>query len=195
MTAIEQKQMRATSGACRGVDRTRCFLERIDPHLGSLAGDRERRAFLKRQLEGWEYRYARFIATQGASEFSASTKIRRTPLIFCSPSPGLPRAPARWGARIGSAAFFLPPPRVKAWIGGNWRRLGMGKFLATAAFATALIAVAASEASAQTFVCQAVGLRSVAYGRAFFVGDAKWIALSRCARRSGLCTISYCVPG
>jgi len=74
MTAIEQKQMRATSGACRGVDRTRCFLERIDPHLGSLAGDRERRAFLKRQLEVGEYRYARFIATQGTSEFSASTQ-------------------------------------------------------------------------------------------------------------------------
>jgi hypothetical protein len=37
------------------------------------------------------------------------------------------------------------------------------------------------------------GARSV--GRAFFIGDAKVIALSRCARRSGICTISYCVPG
>src|SRR5262249_57158936 len=112
--------------------------------------------WLTRHREGREYGDAPLLATQGSSGFSASPKIRRTPLIFCSPSPGLPRAPARWGARIGSAAFFLPPPRVKAWIGGNWRRLGMGKFLATAAFATALIAVAASEASAQTFVCQAV---------------------------------------
>jgi hypothetical protein len=25
--------------------------------------------------------------------------------------------------------------------------------------------------------------------------EAKVIALSRCARRSGICTISYCVPG
>src|SRR5262249_20841495 len=30
-----------------------------------------RRAFLERQLEGWERRYARFIATEGASEHVA----------------------------------------------------------------------------------------------------------------------------
>ena len=72
----------------------------------------------------------------------------------------------------------------------------MGRILASLAFTTALVALVSSEVSAQTFVCQAVGARSVAYGRAFFVGDAKWIALSRCARRSGIfCTISYCVPG
>ena len=74
MAAIEQKQIAAGSGACRGTDRTRRFLARIDAHLRSLAGDRERRAFLERQLEGWECRYARFIATQGASEFSASSR-------------------------------------------------------------------------------------------------------------------------
>ena len=70
----------------------------------------------------------------------------------------------------------------------------MGKFLFSLAFATALLALAASEASAFAFVCQAVGVRSVAWGRSFFVADAKLIALSRCARRSGICTISYCVP-
>ncbi len=32
----------------------------------------ERRAFLDRQLDGWEHRYACFIATEGASEFAAS---------------------------------------------------------------------------------------------------------------------------
>ena len=69
----------------------------------------------------------------------------------------------------------------------------MGKFLFLLAFAAALLALASSEASA--FVCQAVGVRSVGWGRSFFVGDAKLIALSRCARRSGICTISYCVPG
>ena len=41
----------------------------------------------------------------------------------------------------------------------------------------------------------AVGVRSVAWGRSYFVADAKLMALSRCARRSGICTISYCVPG
>jgi hypothetical protein len=38
----------------------------------------------------------------------------------------------------------------------------MGKFLFSLAFATALLAVASSEASAN-FVCQAVGARSVGY--------------------------------
>jgi hypothetical protein len=43
------------------------------------------------------------------------------------------------------------------------------------------------------FVCQAVGARSVGYGRAYFVADAKWQALIRCERYSGICIISYCV--
>jgi hypothetical protein len=76
--------------------------------------------------------------------------------------------------------------------------LGMGKTLFSLTFATALLALASSEASAfvsSSFVCQAVGVRSVGWGRSFFVGDAKLIALSRCARRSGICTVSYCVPG
>jgi hypothetical protein len=69
----------------------------------------------------------------------------------------------------------------------------MGKILFSLAFATVLLALASSDALA--FVCQAVGVRSVAWGRSFFVVDAKLMALSRCARRSGICTISYCVPG
>ena len=70
----------------------------------------------------------------------------------------------------------------------------MGKLLFSLAFATALLGVASSEASAASFVCQAVGPRSVGYGRAYFVGDAKWQALLRCERYSGICIISYCVP-
>jgi hypothetical protein len=74
----------------------------------------------------------------------------------------------------------------------------MGKILFSLTFATVLLALASSEASAfvySSFACQAVGVRSVAWGRSFFVADAKLIALSRCARHSGICTISYCVPG
>jgi hypothetical protein len=70
----------------------------------------------------------------------------------------------------------------------------MRKILTALAFVTALLALASSEASAKNFVCQAVGPRSVAYGRAFFVADAKWQALLRCERYSGICIISYCVP-
>jgi hypothetical protein len=71
----------------------------------------------------------------------------------------------------------------------------MAKLLFSLAFATALLGVASSEASAAAgFVCQAVGPRSVGYGRAYFVADAKWQALIRCERYSGICIISYCVP-
>ena len=52
-------------------DRTRHFLARLDAHLPSLADPASRRAFLDRQIDGWEHRYARFLATDGASEPTA----------------------------------------------------------------------------------------------------------------------------
>ena len=54
------------------VDRTSRFIARVDAYLPTLADDAARRAFLDDQLEGWEHRYARFVATQGVSEFVAS---------------------------------------------------------------------------------------------------------------------------
>jgi hypothetical protein len=44
------------------------FLARLDRHLSILADAPARRCFLERQLAGWEHRYARFAATEGASE-------------------------------------------------------------------------------------------------------------------------------
>ncbi len=38
------------------------------PIWPTLSDDAARRAFLDRHLEGWEQRYARFLATEGASE-------------------------------------------------------------------------------------------------------------------------------
>ena len=70
----------------------------------------------------------------------------------------------------------------------------MGKILASLVFGVAVLGVASSEASAMNFLCQAVGPRSVGYGRAFFAADAKWQALLRCERYSGICIITYCVP-
>jgi aminoglycoside phosphotransferase (APT) family kinase protein len=52
----------------RRQDRVHRFIARVDSHLPTLADDGARRAFLDRQLEGWERRYARFIATEGQSE-------------------------------------------------------------------------------------------------------------------------------
>jgi hypothetical protein len=49
-------------------DRASRFIARLDAHLPTLCDDAARRAFLDRQLEGWEHRYARFLATEGASE-------------------------------------------------------------------------------------------------------------------------------
>jgi hypothetical protein len=52
-------------------DRASRFLARLDTHLPIVSDRPARCAFLDRQLEGWERRYARFIATQGASEPAA----------------------------------------------------------------------------------------------------------------------------
>jgi len=54
-------------------DRASRFIARVDAHLPTLCDDAARRAFLGRQLEGWEHRYARFLATEGASEFATDT--------------------------------------------------------------------------------------------------------------------------
>jgi hypothetical protein len=59
----------ATASAdAQSSDRATRFITRLDGHLRTLADDASRRAFLDRQLEGWEHRYARFIATEGDSE-------------------------------------------------------------------------------------------------------------------------------
>jgi hypothetical protein len=70
----------------------------------------------------------------------------------------------------------------------------MRRIVTSLVFVAAVLALASSQASAMNFVCQAVGPRSVAYGRAFFVAEAKWQALLRCERYTGICIISYCVP-
>jgi hypothetical protein len=72
MALKHQKDVAAGPEQCRSGDRTSRFIARVDLHLPTLADDAARRAFLDGQLEGWEHRYARFVATQGASEFAAS---------------------------------------------------------------------------------------------------------------------------
>jgi hypothetical protein len=49
-------------------DRALRFLARLDRHLPTLADQAARRDFLDLQIEGWQRRYARFIATEGGSE-------------------------------------------------------------------------------------------------------------------------------
>jgi hypothetical protein len=70
----------------------------------------------------------------------------------------------------------------------------MSKILSSLAFAIALLAFAASEASAYSFLCEAVGFRSRAWGYSYYVVEAKLMALSRCSRRGDFCGISYCRP-
>jgi hypothetical protein len=71
MASKHQDQAR-TSEIHYSDDRASRFIARVDAHLPTLADDGERRAFLDRQLDGWEHRYACFIATEGASEFATS---------------------------------------------------------------------------------------------------------------------------
>jgi hypothetical protein len=72
MASRHRKHVTAQPKRCCSADRTHRFIARVDAYLPTLADDAERRAFLDGQLEGWEHRYARFVATQGASEFAAS---------------------------------------------------------------------------------------------------------------------------
>jgi hypothetical protein len=68
MAPKHQDQARTSETQCPD-DRATRFIARVDAHLPTLPDDGERRAFLDRQLDGWERRYACFIATEGASEF------------------------------------------------------------------------------------------------------------------------------
>jgi hypothetical protein len=72
MASKHRNHVAAKSERCCSVDRTSRFIVRVDTYLPTLPDDAARRAFLDGQLEGWEHRYARFVATQGASEFAAS---------------------------------------------------------------------------------------------------------------------------
>jgi hypothetical protein len=72
MASKPQNHVTAKPEPWCSVDRTSRFIARVDLYLPMLADDAARRAFLDGQLEGWEHRYARFVATQGASEFAAS---------------------------------------------------------------------------------------------------------------------------
>jgi hypothetical protein len=49
-------------------DRSARFLARLDAHLPTLKDNAARRSFLVQQLAGWEFRYERFVLSEGASE-------------------------------------------------------------------------------------------------------------------------------
>ncbi|HEY7664205.1 MAG TPA: hypothetical protein VH934_13895 [Xanthobacteraceae bacterium] len=70
MARSEQRQGVAAHAGC-GSDRAARFIARVDAHLPSLKDDAARRRFLDRQLDGWERRYARFVSSEGESEFFA----------------------------------------------------------------------------------------------------------------------------
>jgi hypothetical protein len=72
MASKHRNHVTAQPKRCCSADRTDRFIARVDAYLATLADDAARRLFLDSQLEGWERRYARFVATQGASEFAAS---------------------------------------------------------------------------------------------------------------------------
>jgi len=103
MTAQQQNQIPTAPAACRALDRTGRFIARIDAHLPSLANDAARRGFLARQLERWQSRYARFIATQGASEFVASPRDPPHPADFLLTITALAARAAALGPKTRSA--------------------------------------------------------------------------------------------
>ncbi len=89
----EQRVTAPVGGASRTLpaaaarsDRASRFLARLDTHLPIISDRPARCAFLDRQLEGWERRYARFLATEGRRPIPP---IRRRLRTFCSPIVGL----------------------------------------------------------------------------------------------------------
>src|SRR5262245_32751974 len=66
-----QDQDAASEVTRRPTDRVTRFIARMDAHLPTLPDDVARRIFLDRRLDGWERRYARFVATEGCSEPAA----------------------------------------------------------------------------------------------------------------------------
>jgi hypothetical protein len=66
--APHHHDFKASTDVIRAAGRVTRFIARVDAHLPTLADDAARRAFLDLQLEGWERRYARFVASDGDSE-------------------------------------------------------------------------------------------------------------------------------
>ena len=50
--------------------RTSRYMRRVEAHLPAMANDAARRAFISRELDKWEERYARFMETEGDSHRS-----------------------------------------------------------------------------------------------------------------------------
>jgi hypothetical protein len=71
----------------KGCARASRFLGRIDAYLPVLPDDEARRIFLDRQIEGWERRYSRFLATDGASEPAADPADPPQAVDFLLPMP------------------------------------------------------------------------------------------------------------
>jgi hypothetical protein len=63
-----RNDLRADRDRVDAAGRARRFLARVDRHLPTLPNCALRRAFLDRQLAGWEHRYTCFLASEGRSE-------------------------------------------------------------------------------------------------------------------------------
>jgi hypothetical protein len=89
------------------------FLARLDRHLSLLADEPARCGFLERQLEGWEHRYARFVATDGASEPVRDPADPPQASDFLLTIAGLAARRSVLGARVVSSSGHKSCARVK----------------------------------------------------------------------------------
>jgi hypothetical protein len=62
--------------------RTERYMERVKAHLPALANDAARCSFISCEIEKWEERYTRFIATEGDSHRFGDTSSRPTAFDF-----------------------------------------------------------------------------------------------------------------
>jgi hypothetical protein len=90
----------------KGCARASRFLGRIDAYLPVLPDDEARRIFLDRQIEGWERRYSRFLATDGASEPAADPADPPQAVDFLLTIEGLARRRSALPCLTGEMSMF-----------------------------------------------------------------------------------------
>jgi hypothetical protein len=82
--------------------RTDRYLTRVEAHLPALANNAARRDFISREMDKWEERYARFIATEGESHRTSDGPDQPSAFDFVETITALGAVQARFGERTTS---------------------------------------------------------------------------------------------
>jgi hypothetical protein len=76
--------------------RTSRYMRRVEAHLPVLHDDSARRDFISREMDKWEERYARFVATEGDSHRSGDDSDQPSAFDFTETIAALGTVQARY---------------------------------------------------------------------------------------------------